>query len=319
MTMTTIVRSVSDLLTQVPQLLGFVPEDSLVIIGLAEVGESGCHRVEVTLRYDLLDPDHPDADLIVAHTAAVLTKAGIDAAAIVGYGAADRVEPMLSRFREDMPITVTEVIRVTGRRFWSYPGDSAGQEFSVALPEDVLHTREELSRSLAPIEGAKADAIRRAYAAFTEDPPRFAAGVDVVEEAIETYRAGRWLTDPHAIACTLYQVQDMKTRDMAWANMLPESKAAHTRLWSDLVRYAVPGLPVAAPASLLAFVAWQDGEGALANVALDRALADDPRYSMAQLLRQVIAAGAPPSLARLPMSPAEVAASYDGPDSGEVT
>jgi hypothetical protein len=58
-------------------------------------------------------------------------------------------------------------------------------------------------------------------------------------------------------------------------------------------------------------VAWQSGDGALANVALDRALADEPGYSMAQLLRQVITAGTPPSLARLPMTPDEVAASYD--------
>jgi hypothetical protein len=32
---------------------------------------------------------------------------------------------------------------------------------------------------------------------------------------------------------------------------------------------------------------------------------------MALLLRQVISAGAPPSMARLPMTPEEVAASYD--------
>jgi len=53
----------------------------------------------------------------------------------------------------------------------------------------------------------------------------------------------------------------------------------------------------------------------MANVALDRALADDPRYSMALLLRQVISAGAPPSMARLPMTPEEVAASYDEEES----
>jgi hypothetical protein len=35
---------------------------------------------------------------------------------------------------------------------------------------------------------------------------------------------------------------------------------------------------------------------------------------MATLLRQVITAGAPPALARLPMTPEEVAASYDGRD-----
>jgi hypothetical protein len=46
-------------------------------------------------------------------------------------------------------------------------------------------------------------------------------------------------------------------------------------------------------------------------VALDRALSDNPRYTMAQLLRQAIDSGAPPSLARIPMSSEEVAASYD--------
>lgn len=62
-------------------------------------------------------------------------------------------------------------------------------------------------------------------------------------------------------------------------------------------------------------MAWQSGDGALANVALDRAQSDAPAYSMASLLRQVIAAGAPPSLARLPMTPEEVAASYDDAES----
>jgi len=79
---------------------------------------------------------------------------------------------------------------------------------------------------------------------------------------------------------------------------------------------ARPGY-VSAPASLLAFVAWQCGNGALANVALDRALADDPRYSMAVLLREAIDCGAPPSLARLPMTPEEVAASYAGLEDGD--
>jgi len=39
---------------------------------------------------------------------------------------------------------------------------------------------------------------------------------------------------------------------------------------------------------------------------------------MALLLRQVISAGAPPSLARLPMSPEEVAASYDDAQADEL-
>ncbi len=106
-------------------------------------------------------------------------------------------------------------------------------------------------------------------------------------------------------------LRDLRVRDDAWARMDPAFRDAHRRLWTDVTRRAQPGY-VAAPAALLAFVAWQCGDGALANVALDRALADDPRYSMALLLRQVITAGAPPSMARLPMTPEEVAASYDG-------
>ena len=51
-------------------------------------------------------------------------------------------------------------------------------------------------------------------------------------------------------------------------------------------------------------------------MALDRALAEDPGYSMALLLRQVISAGAPPSMARLPMTPEEVAACYDRTQDG---
>lgn len=92
--------------------------------------------------------------------------------------------------------------------------------------------------------------------------------------------------------------------------MDPAHRDAHLRLWVDLTRYAQPGY-IAAPASMLAFTAWQTGNGALANLALDRAHADDPGYSMAHLLRDTLTAGAPPSLAVLPMTPEEVAASYD--------
>jgi hypothetical protein len=54
-----------------------------------------------------------------------------------------------------------------------------------------------------------------------------------------------------------------------------------------------------------------------ANVALDRALADNPRYSMALLLRAALDSGAPPSMARLPMTPEEVAAAYDAAEAAE--
>jgi hypothetical protein len=138
-------------------------------------------------------------------------------------------------------------------------------------------------------------------------------GLAAVGVMITRYREGGRFTSDDEIARITVALRDLRVRDDAWARMDPGHSAAHQRLWTDVVRRAQPGY-VSAPAALLAFVAWQSGDGALANVALDRALADDPRYSMALLLRQVITAGAPPALARLPMTPEEVAASYDGQD-----
>jgi hypothetical protein len=137
-----------------------------------------------------------------------------------------------------------------------------------------------------------------------------AEGLAAVGAMIARYRGGGRFTTDYEIARITVALRDLRVRDDAWARMDPAHADAHLRLWIDVLRRAQPG-HVAAPAALLAFVAWQAGDGALANVALDRALADDPGYSMALLLRQVIGAGAPPALARLPMTPEEVAASYD--------
>src|SRR5262249_24896873 len=137
-----------------------------------------------------------------------------------------------------------------------------------------------------------------------------AEGLTAVRDMIDIYRKGGQCADDYRVAWLTVALKDMRVRDDAWARMDPGHSQAHQRLWTDVVKRAQPG-HVAGPASLLAFVAWQSGDGALANVALDRALADDPDYSMATLLRQVISVGAPPSMARLPMTPEEVAACYE--------
>jgi hypothetical protein len=141
--------------------------------------------------------------------------------------------------------------------------------------------------------------------------PVIDAGRAAVREAIGTYRDGGQITDEDQLAWLAVTLADLRVRDDAWARMDPGHRAAHQRLWTDVVRRATePYVP--APASLLAFTAWQSGEGALANIAIERALAADPGYSMAHLLGQAVDAGLPPSAARLPMTPEEVEASYAG-------
>ncbi len=134
-------------------------------------------------------------------------------------------------------------------------------------------------------------------------------GLQAVSQAISAYRSGDQITGHDEIAWLALTLTDLRVRDDAWARMDPEYTDAHLRLWTDLVRRAEPSY-TPAPASLLAFTAWQAGNGALANIAITRALEADPGYSLALLLRDALAAGLPPSAARPPMTPEEVAASY---------
>jgi len=197
----------------------------------------------------------------------------------------------------------------------------------VAYPD-----RAALAGTLAPVTGAAARSMERATSRARERAAELIAqasgpgagrrerllvdaGRRAVQEAIATYRAGGRPLADESVAWITVVLAHLAVRDDAWSRMDPGFRAAHLRLWTDVVRRATPAyLP--APASLLAFTAWQSGEGALANIAIDRALTADPGYSLAQLLRDIMDAGVPPSAARVPMTPEQVAASYDLADAG---
>ncbi len=85
------------LLRLIPHLLGFVPEASLIVIGVAPPRD----RIRVTLRYDLPDPPEPDlvAD-ITAHALGVLSAQRLTAAVAVGYGPEALVTPVATELRE---------------------------------------------------------------------------------------------------------------------------------------------------------------------------------------------------------------------------
>jgi hypothetical protein len=332
------------LLAIVPHLLGFMPEASLVVIGT----EPPCGGVKVTLRYDLPDPSGAGiAADIAAHAIGVLGSQEITAMVAVAYGPealADLVAAAVRDAGREAGIDLQEFLRVEGGRYWSYfcgeeeccpaaglpidPHLHTQASAMAAVEEKVLPDRAAVAARVAPLGGIAAESMRQAtrraerhvtqLLAKARKSGRLGAvrhliaseGLATVSAMITTYRAGGRYTADYQLARMTVALRDLRVRDDAWARMDPAHRDSHRRLWIDVTRHAQPGY-VAAPAALLGFVAWQCGDGALANVALDRALADDPRYSMALLLRQVITAGAPPSLARLPMTPEEVAASYD--------
>jgi hypothetical protein len=326
----------------VPHLLGFHPENSFVVIAASGPRE----QFELGFRYDLPDPPDPATAVQIAdHAVALLTQRRATTVIGVGYGPGRLVTPVADVFAaavQSGSIRLHELLRVEEGRYWSYlchnvdccPAEGAPFDYRSHPAAAVMTAaglaaytdREALARTLEPVTGEAAKTMDRALEDASEKAEKLIAqakrrgsrnnlrlvireGRRAVQDAIHTYRDGGRITDEGGLAWLMVALAALPVRDDAWARMLPEHHGAHMALWADVVRRAT-SIWLPAPASLLAFTAWQAGEGALANIALDRALAADHDYSMALLLREILAAGAPPSAARLPMTPKEVAQSY---------
>jgi hypothetical protein len=303
-------------------------------------------RIELAFRYDLPDPPGTAVTAEIArHAVAVLDQRRLHTVIGIGYGPGALVTPMadaLAAAVRQGGLRLHELMRVEDGRYWSYicanpdccPPD--GVRFDVqASPAAAAMTvaglvaypdRAALAGTLAPVTGPAARAMQRATTAARARAAKLVsqgsqgglepattllaeAGRRAVRDFIASYRGGRPITAAEPVAWLSVTLAHLPVRDDAWARMDPQYRDAHLRMWSDVVRRARPAY-LAAPASLLAFTAWQSGEGALANIALDRALAADPHYSLAHLLRDILDAGVPPSEARLPMTPEQVADAY---------
>jgi len=331
------IHSAAGLLAVIPNIIGFTPRDSLVVVGVTAQG-----RVQLAFRYDLPDPANASAAAeVTSHALGVLARHHLPVAVVAGYGPGTSVTPFADALRVAAPgagVRLHDMLRVEGGRYWSYlctnpaccwpegvvfdPAADPAFQALTAAGLRTLPSREALAATIAPVTGTSADAMRHATAQAERAASRLIArrgrrvlirpGLTAVRAAIGLYRDGGSIRPAIGYAWLTLMLRQLPIRDDAWARMDPQHQTAHQRLWTDLVRRAQPGY-VAAPASLLAFTAWQVGDGALANLALDRALADLPDYSLALLLRDILDAGTPPSAAVPPMTPEQVADSYASP------
>ncbi len=312
-------RSPADVLAAVPYLLGFHPQDSIVVVAV--------RRSELihAARYDL--GGAADA----AHVAAVVARQGAQTATIIGYGPPAAVAPEAERAARALTaagVVVRDVLRVADGRWWSCtcteplccppegrPCDTAGAVAAAATYAGhvALPDREALVAQVAPATGAEraemitatAAAERRLAALLPGAAPgtpdgrlpgaaRAAlgrAGRAAVRHTSRRAAAGHRLTADETAWLGALLVH-LPTRDLAWSRIGGEPW--QVPLWTDVLR-RVEAPYVPAPACLLAFAAWRSGHGALASVAVDRALARDPAYSMAVLLEDVLRYGLPPA------------------------
>ncbi|GAA0376747.1 hypothetical protein Acor_31290 [Acrocarpospora corrugata] len=304
--------SPTDILAAVPFLIGFHPELSLVVIGF--VGSA----VRVSTRWDL--PAEPGGlDGLIP----LLRREQVTVVILIGYGPGPLVTAgvdQATRLLRAEGIEITESLRASEGRYWSYvcqrvaccppEGVAYDPKASPLAAEAVVHglvalpSRRSLERSVAPCQGLSRASMNRATdralaatrTALTKGRPAdlVADGIARVRTAIDTYIAGARLTDDEAARLGL-DLAIIRVRDEAWT--LIDDHAAHLALWRDLTQRLTPR-HVAPAASLLAATAWRSGDCALATLALDRALAADPRYTMAALLSRAIRNLLPPNVLR---------------------
>ncbi|HEY8473198.1 MAG TPA: DUF4192 domain-containing protein [Natronosporangium sp.] len=309
--------SPADLIAATPYLLGFHPTDSVVTLGLTS------RRLVFAARSDLPGPgDSPDA--MATAIIGVVRRQRADTLALIGYGAAESVEPLLRALRQVAALRrlpIKEVLRVEGDRWWSYLCDNptccppegtkidlTAEKVSAMLTMEGLTaapSRAELARRVAPIGGltrtSMIQATGRAKQRFaqllaahpTGDWSRLvlAEGTAAVTAAIQRYAAGGALDDDGLAWLTLL-LDAAAVRDAAWRSV---TGAPHDlRLWTDATQRADPAL-AAAPACLLGYAAWQAGDGVLAGLAVERALRVDPGYPLAHLLSRGLRQGVPPA------------------------
>ena len=112
------VRSVPDLLSLVPVVLGFEPAESLVVVGVAGRHPGFQVRVDLPPESRIQEEMATLAEQVVA---AVLTQ-GCTRVAVVafsGRGTAEQVAAVTARRLEHAGLELLDVIRADGRRYWS--------------------------------------------------------------------------------------------------------------------------------------------------------------------------------------------------------
>lgn len=307
------ITSTVDLLAAVPCLLGFHPTDSLVVLAM----RGG--QVVFAARGDLPRRRTSKASL-AAHAdqiAAVVARQEAQAATVIGYGPPERVDRAVTAICDalaDRRVKIFDTLRVTSGRYWSVGCDNPeccppeGTPFDVTTSpvaaeavfagQVVLPNRTALTRSVAPVRGAArksmCQATLRAMDRLAALSPEALVreGKAAVRSALSRAETGDRLRDDEVAWLTLLLCH-RRVRDFAWRLTTPDDW--QTTLWTDVLTRAEPDL-AAAPATLLAYAAWRCGNGALASVALERALRADPEYPMALLLDETLQDGTPPSI-----------------------
>jgi hypothetical protein len=325
------IRDAGEIAAALPHLLGFRPRESVVLLSLTGAGRG---RVGLTVRADIPPAEHVGS-LAAVLARSLCTDRPDGAVVVVVSEASDEGRPgepdiphrdlvrEMVRALAGLGVPVGDALLVRGGRWWDYDcvygccGPGGGTPLptevtelevaSVATGTVVERDRDDLLARIAPTPGRDRGAMAAACARVAVE-----CSAAVLDSGMEAVAAESWsaVTDAAAlcrpgapavdgltdteVARVVWGLRDGDVRDRALGLALGAEPAAAEQLWTECTRRAPSPLD-AAPATLLAVSAWLRGDGAMANVALGRALDSEPGYGLARLLGDALAACVTPA------------------------
>lgn len=323
-----------DIVGLIPVRLGFRPTESLVVIGLN--GER--HRLGAAMRFDLPPIGRYDTVLCEEVTRLLCRQEADGALVAVYSEDADPAhgllrEPLIRELRRALrraEVDVLEALLVKEGRWWSYlcrreccpaegtpipealsAGAAAFAAEAVAEGRVTRTDRAELEASvqaaadLATPEGvlaweAQADeVVWELFLQCRDDwPDAFVhRALDRVDRLATRWAAGDCaLSTEDAVLITASLVL-RAVRDRVLTLLLEHDDAVLAALFTELAR-RTPDTAAAPVCTALAWFAYASGDGALANVALERAFRVDPQYGLAHLIAESLRQMNPPAVIR---------------------
>jgi len=319
-----------ELIAAIPPLLGFRPVDSLV---LAVFGGAGQAELRLTVRADLPPPTlHNELANHLVNPLLRVDSCAVTLVVVGGGVGGDSpgslphrelvavVEKVLNHV--DVPVLHSlwvDAIR-TGALWRCYDdADCAGTvpdtdgsavaAAAAAVGATTFPSREDLAATITPAD-EPALARRRSMIEQATRPgdrdsglPR-ARGRQLVADLISRSPEELVPLTDNEIVDLAVALSDPAIRDACLGSAFGDQADAAQWVWGELTRGS-PAPYRAEPACLLAFAAYVRGDGALAGMALDRAVEARSGHRLALLLRCAIDTGLPPDdvramLARLP-------------------
>jgi hypothetical protein len=311
----TTLTSPHDLLAAVPFLIGYHPSDSLVLVALKDGSVSMAMRIDYPLStnlnsYDLLAHhlklDNAEAALVIAYVPNINSGQ---------YLSGSEVLNLMTVALSKNKIEIRESIEVIGQNWRSVICEDltccspdgnplADFESSRVAAEQVMQGRSlpfidlnKLADSISPLISIGHEFKMQVESFFVSEDcddlnQKQRDGASAVIDLGLLYEDGRGSSDPDLVVQVIGRLSDIQVRDFALGIHNEENIDLYWSMWRELLRIAPVGF-VAPIASIFAAISYESGQGALAHKALDRALLDNPGYSLALLLRRVFSAGWP--------------------------